>query len=202
MTDGHWLVVMALPLEAQDVFERAGIPVLYTGVGKVNAAMTLTRALAGYRHAGAPLPGVVNFGSAGSRRFATGTVVACTAFHQRDMDVSGLGFERGTTPFEGIPAAIQFPTPFSHLPCAACGTGDSFETGESAVSFDVVDMEAYALAKVCHVEGTAFACAKYVSDGADHAAGTDWEANLHRAADRFLALHGQLQGQGNECARK
>ena len=37
-----WLVVMALPLEAQDVFEQAGIQVLYTGVGKVNAAMVLT----------------------------------------------------------------------------------------------------------------------------------------------------------------
>ena len=54
-------------------------------------------------------------------------------------------------------------------------------------------MEAYALAKVCHVEGTAFACAKYVSDGADHAAAADWQANLHRAADRFLALYRQLQ---------
>ena len=100
---------MALPLEAQDVFEQAGIPVLYTGVGKVNAAMTLTRALAGYRHAGQPLPRVVNFGSAGSRRLATGTVVACTAFHQRDMDVSGLGFAPGATPYEEIPAVIEIP---------------------------------------------------------------------------------------------
>jgi adenosylhomocysteine nucleosidase len=187
-----WLVVMALPLEAQDVFEQAGIPVLYTGVGKVNAAMALTRVLAGYRHAGKPLPRIVNFGSAGSRRFATGSVVACTAFHQRDMDVSGLGFNPGATPYEEIPAVIEFVSPFSDLPCAACGTGDSFETGERAMIGDVVDMEAYALAKVCHVERTAFACAKFVSDGADHAAATDWQANLHRAAERFLALYRQL----------
>ncbi len=193
MTEENWLVVMALPLEAQDVFERAGIPVLYTGVGKVNAAMTLTRALAGYRHAGRSLPRVVNFGTAGSRRFAAENIIACTSFHQRDMDVSGLGFTPGTTPFEEIPAVLRFPTPFSQLPCATCGTGDSFETGDSAVTFDVVDMEAYALAKVCHVEGTAFACAKYISDGADHAASSDWQANLHRAADQFLALYGQLQ---------
>jgi len=197
MTEDSWLVVMALPLEAQDVFERAGIPVLYTGVGKVNAAMTLTRTLAGFRQAGRSLPRVVNFGTAGSRRFATGTFVACTSFHQRDMDVSGLGFVPGTTPYEQIPAVLQFPTPFSQLPCAACGTGDSFETGEPAMTFDVVDMEAYALAKVCHVEGAAFACAKYISDGADHAASSDWQANLHRAADRFLALYGQLQGRSS-----
>ena len=193
MTEDTWLVVMALPLEAQDVFERAGLRVLYTGVGKVNAAMTLTRALVGYRQAGRSLPRVVNFGTAGSRRFAAETIVACTSFHQRDMDVSGLGFDPGTTPYEEIPAVLRSATPFSQLPCAACGTGDSFETGNAAMTFDVVDMEAYALAKVCHVEGAAFACAKYISDGADHAAGSDWQANLHRAADQFLALYAQLQ---------
>jgi adenosylhomocysteine nucleosidase len=134
----------------------------------------------------------MNFGSAGSRRFASGTVVACTAFHQRDMDVSGLGFASGTTPYENIAAVLEFPTSFSDLPRATCGTGDSFETRGQAMTFDVVDMEAYALAKVCHVEGTAFACAKYVSDGADHAAAGDWQANLHRAADSFLALYRQL----------
>jgi adenosylhomocysteine nucleosidase len=193
MTDSNWLVVMALPLEGQQVFEGAGLPVLYTGVGKVNAAMTLARTLSAYRHAGKPLPRVVNFGSAGSRRFATGTVVACAAFHQRDMDASGLGFAPGATPFEEIPAVLEFPTPFADLPAAACGTGDSFENGASlALTCDVVDMEAYALAKVCHVEGTAFACAKFVSDGADHAAATEWQANLHRAADQFLALYRQL----------
>ena len=187
------MVVMALPLEAQDVFERAGIPVLYTGVGKVNAAMALTRALAEIRHSGRPLPGVVNFGSAGSRRFATGTIIACTAFHQRDMDASGIGFAAGITPYEEIPPVIGFSSPFRNLVASACGTGDSFETSDRAMACDVVDMEAYALAKVCHVEGTTFACAKFVSDGADHAAGSDWQSNLHLAAERFLALYRQLQ---------
>jgi adenosylhomocysteine nucleosidase len=193
MTDSNWLVVMALPLEAQDVFERAAIPVLYTGVGKVNAAMTLTRALAQLRLTGQPFPRVVNFGSAGSRRFATGAVVACSSFHQRDMDVSGLGFEPGTTPYEEIPPVIEFPTPFRDLPTAGCATGDSFETSGRAMKCDVVDMEAYALAKVCHVEGAAFACAKFITDGADHTAASDWQSNLHRAAEQFLALYRQLQ---------
>jgi adenosylhomocysteine nucleosidase len=193
MTDGRdWLVVMALPLEAQGVFEQAGIAVLYTGIGKVNAAMTLTRALARYRQDARGLPRVVNFGSAGSSRIAAGAVVACGAFHQRDMDVSGLGFAPGTTPYEQIPPVIEFPTPFGTLPLATCGTGDSFVTATQPGNCDVVDMEAYALAKVCLVEGTVFACAKFVSDGADHVAASDWQANLHRAADRFLALYRQL----------
>src|SRR5687768_16931828 len=50
------LVVMALPLESQGVFERAGIDVLFTGIGKVNAAYALTRRLADYRHAGLAPP--------------------------------------------------------------------------------------------------------------------------------------------------
>lgn len=193
MTEGPgWIVVMALRLEALDVFDKAGVPVLYTGVGKVNAAMILSRTLAGYRHTGRALPYVVNFGSAGSRRFATGTLVACTTFHQRDMDVSGLGFAPGVTPYEDIPAVIGFQSPFADLPAAICGTGDTFETGTRALTSDVVDMEAYALAKVCLAEGTAFACAKFVSDGADHGAAGDWQANLHRAAERFVELYRRL----------
>jgi adenosylhomocysteine nucleosidase len=192
MTDSSWLVVMALPMEAQDIFETAGIPVLYTGVGKVNAAMALTRALADYRNARLPLPRVANFGSAGSSRFSAGTMVSCTTFHQRDMDVSGLGFQRGETPYEKIPAVLQFASPFAGLPHASCGTGDCFETGRRTLVHDVVDMEAYALAKVCHVERATFACAKFVSDGADQAAANDWQANLHRAAEHFLVLYREL----------
>src|ERR1041384_5706184 len=59
------LLVMALPLESQGVFERAGLRVLYTGVGKVNAAYALTRRLAEYQHANVPLPRVINFGTVG-----------------------------------------------------------------------------------------------------------------------------------------
>ncbi len=39
------LIVMALEAESDGVFEAAGIPVLYCGVGKINAAIALTREL-------------------------------------------------------------------------------------------------------------------------------------------------------------
>jgi adenosylhomocysteine nucleosidase len=78
---------MALEIESQGVFAQAGVPVLYTGVGKVNATYALTRRLADYRCAGRPLPHVVNFGTAGSRRFPLGALVGCHSFVQRDMDV-------------------------------------------------------------------------------------------------------------------
>lgn len=180
------LVVMALPIESQGVFEREGIPVLYTGVGKINAAWALTRKLNDYRSSGRVLPLVLNFGTAGSRTFPTHSLVACDTFVQHDMDVSGLGFAIGTTPFDDCPALLEFDSVFRHLRRAVCASGDRFLTGECAVSCDVVDMEAYALAKVCRLEGTPFAAVKYVTDGADDASAADWQNNLHRAAESFL----------------
>ncbi|MET0660375.1 MAG: 5'-nucleosidase [Steroidobacteraceae bacterium] len=185
------LVVMALPAEGEGLFEAEGIAVLYTGLGKVNAAIALTRRLTEYAERREPLPLIVNFGSAGSHRFPTGTLVCCSDFVQRDMDVQPLGFEIGVTPYEDIPAVLRFNVAFPGLPQGVCGSGDSFAT-EQGMSCDVVDMEAYALAKVCWVFKTQFACAKYVSDGADQRAGDDWTANHHRGAAAFLAAYKSL----------
>jgi adenosylhomocysteine nucleosidase len=184
---------MALPEESAGVFDAAAVPVLYCGVGKVNAAIALTRELSRYAHAAEPPPLVLNFGSAGSRVHATGSLVACHEFVQRDMDVSGLGFALGVTPYDEVPAVLTFEPRFAHLTAALCGSGDSFATGPSAVDCAVVDMEAYALAKVCWLENAPFACAKYVTDGADHAAGDHWRSNVHRAAVDFLALYRRVQ---------
>jgi adenosylhomocysteine nucleosidase len=183
------LVVVALREESAGVFEAAGIPVLYCGVGKVNAASALARALTRYALQGRAMPRVMNFGSAGSHRYPTGTLVECHEFVQRDMDVSGLGFALGVTPYDEAPSCLRFEPVFTHLPSAVCGSGDSFATSVTGMDCAVVDMEAYALAKVCWFEKAPFACVKYVSDGADHAAAEDWQRNLHKAADEFLRLY-------------
>jgi adenosylhomocysteine nucleosidase len=183
------LVVMALSAESAGVFENARVPVLYSGVGKVNAAIVLMRELRRYAHASEPMPLVLNFGSAGSRVHATGALVACHEFVQRDMDVTGLGFALGVTPYDETPARLCFEPLFTHLPAALCGSGDSFAMNACAVECDVVDMEAYALAKTCLLERAHFACAKYVTDGADHAAADHWRDNVHKAAEAFLDLY-------------
>lgn len=183
------LVVMALAAESAGVFEDARTPLLYCGVGKVNAAIVLTRELRRYAHASQPTPLVLNFGSVGSRVHDTGALVACHEFVQRDMDVTGLGFALGVTPYDDTPARLCFEPLFKHLPPALCGSGDSFAMNACAVECDVVDMEAYALAKVCRLEGAPFACAKYVTDGADHAAADHWRDNVHKAAEAFLELY-------------
>jgi len=188
------LVVIALELEGQGRFEQADVSVLYTGLGKVNAALSLARRLSTLRAQGALPHLVVNFGTAGSRTFATGSVVACRQFVQRDMDVTGLGFALGETPFETLPARLDFPAVFTSLPEGVCGSGDRFETGAAGLACDVIDMEAYALAKVCLVEGVQFACAKYISDGADHTAADDWQASLPKASLAFWDLYQTLHG--------
>jgi adenosylhomocysteine nucleosidase len=182
------IVVIALRVESAGVFEAAGVPVLYCGVGKVNAAIALTKELSRYARQGEEMPLVVNFGSAGSRCFAPGTLVACQEFVQRDMDVSGLGFALGVTPYDEAPTSLLFDPVFTHLPAAVCGSGDSFATADIEVDCAVIDMEAYALAKVCWHENARFACVKYVTDGADHTAADDWQRNVHVAAEEFLQL--------------
>ena len=185
------LVVMALRAESAGVFEAAAVPVLFCGVGKVNAAMAITRELARYEHRGQQMPLVVNFGSVGSRRHPSGTLLACHEFIQRDMDVRALGFALGETPYDEVPSLLSFPPVFS-LPAAVCGSGDSFATGDIEADCALLDMEAYALAKVCLRENAMFACAKYVTDGADGAAADDWRRNVHKAAEEFLRLFRSL----------
>lgn len=181
------LVVMALHEEGGHVLEQAGATVLYTGLGKVNAAYQLTKHLTK-----AKPKLVLNFGTAGSKLFKRGEVVASNRFLQRDMDVSPLGFRKFTTPFEDIPMVLEFEKIFKNLPYATVGTGDSFETDHNNDRGEVVDMEAYALAKVCHFEGLPFASVKFISDGADDNASVAWKESLVNAPDVFLKLFRNL----------
>jgi adenosylhomocysteine nucleosidase len=188
------LIVMALPQESRGHLEAAGADILYTGVGKVNAAATLARRLAELRCAGKSPSRVINLGTAGSRTVAAHTLVGCHRFQQRDMDVSGLGFPVGVTPFDSAPPVIEFPPMFQQLPQKSCSSGDSFATHLHSVDGDVVDMEAFALARVCLAERMPFGCAKYVTDGADVDAAVHWDAALDAAAREFGALYQSIDG--------
>ncbi len=172
------LLVIAMKEESQDVFD--GYRVLHCGIGKVNAAYALTRAVQESRPAL-----VVNMGTAGSRRHKPGTIVNCTSFIQRDMDVTALGFEMYKTPFSDTPVTIHYGRRAEIFPEGVCGTGDNFAATEQSADFDVVDMEAYALAYICQKESVPFLCLKYISDGADGNAEEDWNAALHRTAEKL-----------------
>ena len=88
-------------------------------------------------------------------------------------------FKVGQTPFDNINEIINSEKGHS------CGSGDNFVTGEVPIKVDVVDMEAYAIAKVCKLENINFRCFKFISDNADESAGSDWIKNCEKAFELF-----------------
>lgn len=195
------LVVIALPEEAGEAFAATRSRLCFSGIGKINATYALARAVMERR----PRL-VVNFGTAGSPLFQTHAVVECTQFVQRDIDLSPLGFPKGSTPFDKVPAVLGAPRRLADLHEGVCGTGDNFETmlgpvpdglahphaTEALVRPNVIEMEAYALAKVCWHERLPFVCVKYITDGSDANANNDWVANVPRAAAVFGDIYKRL----------
>ena len=60
---------------------------------------------------------------------------------------------------------------------------------EMIKSCDIVDMEAYALAKICKLHDIKFKCFKYISDYANNESSNDWIQNCHKGASEFLSLY-------------
>ena len=167
------LIVCALEMETQNQLDDYDI--LHTGAGKVNATYNLTKVLLEDRH-----ELVINYGTAASKVYKG--LVDCTRFIQRDMDATPLGFNKGETPFESEPSMVDF----SHIknPIGknlTCYTGDSFATDLTPYD-DVVDMEAYALAKTCSNFGIDFVSYKYISDDGN---ADDWEKNCSKGVEEF-----------------
>ena len=178
------LFTFALASEAADIYDQYNT--LFTGIGKVNAAYALTNSIREKKPAL-----IVNLGSAGSNYFQKGEVVCCNQFVQRDMDVRGLGFALYETPLSGLPVMLEYGLKLEGLQQGICGTGDSFEMAHADSIYNVVDMEAYALAMIAMKEGIPFLSLKYISDGADDNAAEDWNVQVHLAAvayGRILTL--------------
>ena len=157
----------------------------YTGVGKVNAAYHTMKSIQTYK----PTM-VINFGSAGAVRSDISGLVQVSRVIQRDMDVQGLGFELGQTPFEIGEDSFELED------CSkidnnrdgikvSCSTGDNFVSEEPKLTSDIVDMELYAIAKICSRESVPLFSWKYISDKADGNSPKDWESNVSRGVEAF-----------------
>ena len=147
----------------------------HIGVGKINATYNLVKLIHKYK----PLE-VINYGTAGALKKQLSGIIECTKFYQRDMDVRGLlDLKLGQTPFDNINEIILSEEGFS------CGSGDSFVKKQIKMNVDLVDMEAYALAKVCKLEDINFRCFKFISDNADTNASSDWIENCKKGAELF-----------------
>jgi adenosylhomocysteine nucleosidase len=168
------IVLVALQDEAPGL--RHMMNVFYTGVGKVNAAMTAAQVIERYRP-----DRVINIGTAGGITVGPG-LHECTCFVQRDMSCHGLGFPLGQTPFEDD---IVLTTGTAGV---TCSTGDDFVMNpELDIPADLVDMEAYAIAKACLRNRVEFRCFKYITDRADHSAHTTWQDTVSQGEPFFIA---------------
>ena len=181
LLSGKTLFVFALPSEAAEEFEH--VNKVFVGIGKVNAAYELTKAIRRHKP-----QLIINLGSAGSNLFKKGEVICCTKFIQRDMDVRGLGFKLYETPFSNIDPMLSYGIKIKAFPEGICGSGDSFEMKHSVSDYNVIDMEAYPLAYVAMMENIPFLCLKYISDGADGTAADDWAVQVHNAATAFKKI--------------
>ncbi len=186
------LFVFALEVEAGTAFD--GMNKITTGIGKVNAAISLTKAIIRSQP-----KLIVNLGTAGSSRFGKGEIVCCNRFVQRDMDVTGLGFELYQTPFSNVPRVLDYGIRLRDLTEGTCGSGDSFVMNHRDHLYDVIDMEAYPLALIAMTENIPFLCLKYISDDAGSEAASDWETQVHLAS---LAFRNALFDQHNHLAEK
>lgn len=173
------LIVTALPHELEHKPIPHDIPVVYTGLGKLNAALSLTDAILRYQ----PTL-VLNFGTAGRLHDQVQGLVEVADVLQRDMIAEPLA-PRGRTPFDDTPHILH-----SSFAGVRCATGDSFvmstEPWLVEQNVSIVDMELFALALVCHRRNIPWRSFKYITDDTDEAAGKDWAEQVHHGRDLFL----------------
>lgn len=199
------LYVMAADAEYGPHLQVLFTPVM-TGVGPVEAAVSLTRTLAEFTLDGRKPDLVVSLGSAGSAKLEQAEVYQITSVSYRDMDASAFGFPRGITPFLDLPAVVPLPIHVPGVKKATLSTGANVVSGAAyqAVEADMVDMETFAILRACMSFGIPLVGLRGVSDGKAevHHIG-DWTEYLHvideklaeavRALEEALA-EGRLEG--------
>ena len=168
------LLVVAFEEEAK--YLRTDHPVLITGVGKVNAAVSLTRALAG---SGSKPSLIVNVGTAGGLRDDDGGLHVVSEVVQHDLDTGLL--ESLTGQVYGAPIVL------ADRDGVTLATGDTFVSDSAARAklaerATLVDMEGYAVAAAAAAVGVPIRMIKHVSDNADESATSTWRAALEHSA--------------------
>jgi len=165
--------IVAVPDEVEIQREILGSPVIFSGVGKINATMAAYRAFSeGYDE-------IINIGSCGSLNIPVGEIVKVGQVFQ-DIDTTPL-CEYGDTLFEaaGKQIVIDALSPIS------CFTTDYFYDHNQIDKYsknylkminkcNIFDMECFAIAKVCKRFNIKFSSHKWISDSGD---GGNWKEN-------------------------
>ncbi|MBM7605821.1 adenosylhomocysteine nucleosidase [Metabacillus crassostreae] len=180
------------------------VVLLKSGIGKVNAALSTTLLLDRYKP-----DYVLNTGSAGGFHSSlnVGDVVISTEVRHNDVDVTAFGYEYGQVP--GLPAAyvpdqklvdiaVTKAEEISNIQVAKglIVTGDSFLNDPDKVEFirskfnDLYagEMEAAAIAQVCHQFDVPFVVIRALSDIAGKESNVSFDQFLDQAAKHSANL--------------
>ncbi|MDQ5973538.1 MAG: adenosylhomocysteine nucleosidase [Actinomycetota bacterium] len=169
------LLVVALEEEAAHL-HVSELPVLVTGAGKVNAAVSVATILGQYSPSH-----LVNLGTAGALHDGLeGTHVIGTVI-QHDLDDAALFQLSGLHFGEPIVVAAT-----GHV----LATGDAFIADDAtrarlALTADLVDMEGYAVAAAAATAGVPVTLVKRVSDLAGHGAARSWSESVDDCAEHL-----------------
>jgi adenosylhomocysteine nucleosidase len=176
------IIVFALEAEAPNLFkEYANVHCI--GVGKVNAAINTLRLCHLYHP-----KRIINMGTAGGIRLGHGVHRINTVW-QHDVNLMALGMKPG----------IHFNDPESMIIMPGvgktCASGDIFitEPDKLRVECDVVDMEAYSVAKVANKLGIDIEIWKYISDPADNSAGKTWKEQVSAGEELYREVLKELK---------
>ena len=168
---GRILVLTAIDDELDKARAPEGVEVIYSGVGKVNAASAATLALLVLRPSL-----VINYSTAGKINKELHGLVEVAHVVQRDMMAMPLA-PRGSTPFSSNLDKLA-----SGFGDVICGTGDSFATASdpwlSENKIDIADMELFAIAHVCQRHSMPWRAFKFITDDANDFAHEHWTANV------------------------
>ena len=178
------LLVVALEEEAVHIHVHE-LPILVTGVGKVNAAIAVSTILGQHRPSS-----IVNLGTAGALRDGvTGTHVISSVI-QHDLNDAAI--------YDLVGIHFGEPIRFDSGSGTVLATGDRFiskpEVRERlAKDAHLVDMEGYAIARAARAAGIPVTLVKEVSDQAGEQAAKSWSETLDECSASLGAwVHAHL----------
>lgn len=171
------LILIAMREEAPTLIAKYW-NVFCVGVGKVNSAVNAAMLIQKYRP-----KRVINVGTAGGLTLNTGLYRINKVF-QHDVNLMALGLKPGEhlndqnriITFEGE----------GHT----CASGDLFvtEPHKLRIPCDIVEMEAYSIAKACLNAGVNCEIYKYISDKADENADVTWKEQVSAGEQHYYNI--------------
>jgi adenosylhomocysteine nucleosidase len=172
------LIITALESELKRNALPSGVEMVYSGIGKINAALASAKAI----HQFSPRK-IMNFGTAGKVNPQLDGLLEIGKVIQRDMMAEPLA-PRGKTPF------CDRPSEYLSSGKYICGSGDSFVTAPDpwllSQGVDVVDMELFSIACVANHHQILWHSYKYITDDANESSADDWHQKVNHGQDLFV----------------